>query len=130
MADYRPLAHASVMTLLKRLLSTTRMPGAGKDRIVTFGPAESRNLLVIRNGQLFSFDAVDAGGDRMSVTGLARAFSRIIAMTDALQVSDAIDPELAVNLATPPNGAQRPGAFFQYNTYYVQGIHFGIQHVY
>lgn len=71
------------MTLLKRLLSTTRMPGAGKDRIVTHGPAESRNLLVIRNGRLFSFDAVDAAGRRISVAGLARAFSRIIAMADA-----------------------------------------------
>ena len=32
----------------------------------------------------------------------------IIAMTDALQVCDAIDPNLAVNLSEPPTGQQRP----------------------
>jgi hypothetical protein len=54
----------------------------------------------------------------------------IIAMTDALQVSGAIDPELAVNLADDPTGQQRPAAILRYNTFYVQGIHFGLQYVY
>jgi hypothetical protein len=54
----------------------------------------------------------------------------IIAMTDALQVSGAIDPDLAVNLSEPPMGQQRPAAILRYNTFYVQGIHFGLQYVY
>ncbi len=54
----------------------------------------------------------------------------VIAMTDALQVSGAIDPNLAVNLSDPPIGQQRPAAVLRYGTYYVQGIHFGLQYVY
>ena len=54
----------------------------------------------------------------------------IAALTDALQVSGTIDPTLAVNLADPPLGQQRPAAAFRYNTFYVQGIHFGLQYIY
>jgi hypothetical protein len=54
----------------------------------------------------------------------------VIAMTEALQVSGAIDPNLAVNLSDPPTGQQRPAAALRYGTYYVQGIHFGLQYVY
>ncbi|WP_160148194.1 BBP7 family outer membrane beta-barrel protein [Rubripirellula obstinata] len=53
----------------------------------------------------------------------------IIAMTDALQVSGALDPNLASNLSDPALGIQSPAADFRYNTFYVQGIHFGIQYV-
>ena len=53
----------------------------------------------------------------------------IIAMTDALQVSGALDPNLASNLSDPALGSQNPATNFQYNTFYVQGIHFGIQYV-
>jgi hypothetical protein len=54
----------------------------------------------------------------------------LIAMTEALQVPGAIDPNLAVNLSASPMGAQRPAAALRYNTYYMQGIHFGLQYVY
>ncbi len=54
----------------------------------------------------------------------------IIAMTDALQVSETIDPALAVNLSDPPTGLQAPALRPRSETYYVQGIHFGLQHVY
>ena len=54
----------------------------------------------------------------------------IIAMTDSLQVSGAIDPDLAVNFATPPLGQQRPTPALRYDTFYVQGIHFGLQCIY
>lgn len=54
----------------------------------------------------------------------------VIAMTDALQVSGVIDPTPAVNLSDPPTGQQRPAALLNFETYYVQGIHFGVQHVY
>ena len=54
----------------------------------------------------------------------------IIAMQDALQVSGAIDPNLAVNLSEPPTGQQRPTSALRYDTFYVQGIHFGLQLVY
>ena len=55
---------------------------------------------------------------------------QIIAMTDALRVSGAIDPDRAVNLTVPPTGQQRPAAALRYETFYVQGIHFGLQYVY
>jgi hypothetical protein len=54
----------------------------------------------------------------------------VIAMTDALQVSGMIDPNLATNLASPPTGAQRPSPTFRHGTFYVQGIHFGLAYVY
>lgn len=54
----------------------------------------------------------------------------IIAMTDALQASGAIDPNLAVNLSDPPTGQQRPTSALRYDTFYVQGIHFGLQLVF
>lgn len=54
----------------------------------------------------------------------------VIAMTDALQPSGAIDPDLAVNLSEPPLGEQRPSDGLRYRTFYLHGIHFGLQHVY
>jgi hypothetical protein len=54
----------------------------------------------------------------------------IIAMTDAIQVSGLIDPELAVNLSDPLVGRQSPQLRLRDQTYYVQGIHFGLQYVY
>jgi hypothetical protein len=56
----------------------------------------------------------------------------VIAMTDALQPSGAIDPALAVNVsdADPPTGPQRPTAALFDRTFYVHGIHFGLQHAY
>ena len=53
-----------------------------------------------------------------------------IVMTDALQVSGAIDRDLAVNAADNPTGQQRPNAVLRYDTYYIHGIHFGLQCVY
>ena len=53
----------------------------------------------------------------------------LMAMTDALQTSRAVDPELAVNLSVPPTGQQRPALLPRYQTFYVQGIHFGLQYV-
>jgi len=53
----------------------------------------------------------------------------VIAMTDALQVSGMIDPQLAVNTSFP-NGVARPGTTFRYGTFHVQSIHFGLQYVY
>lgn len=53
----------------------------------------------------------------------------IIAMTDALRVSGALDPNLASNLTDPLVGPANPVADFRFDTFYVQGIHFGIQYV-
>ena len=54
----------------------------------------------------------------------------IIALTDALQVSGAIDPNLASNLSVPLVGREAPQSAFRFDTFYVQGLHFGIEHVY
>ena len=54
----------------------------------------------------------------------------VIAMTDAVQASDAVDAALRVNLSDPPTGQQRPAVSLGYDTFYIQGIHFGMQYVY
>ncbi len=54
----------------------------------------------------------------------------VIAMTDAIQVGTLIDPDLAVNLSDPPTGQLSPTRRAEYGTFYVQGIHFGLQYVY
>lgn len=53
----------------------------------------------------------------------------LIVMTDALQVSGAIDRDLAVDLGDPP-AAPRPAPDLRFDTFYVQGIHFGLKYVY
>lgn len=54
----------------------------------------------------------------------------LIVMTDARQLADVIDPQLASNLAANPIGAQRPTPVFRDGTFYVHGIHFGINYIY
>jgi hypothetical protein len=51
----------------------------------------------------------------------------VIAMTDALQVSGMIDRDLAVNAADTPTGQRRPSGALRFDTFYVHGIHFGLQ---
>lgn len=54
----------------------------------------------------------------------------LMAMTDALRLSGALDPNLAVNAASPAVGAQRPSPNFRHGTFYIQGIHFGLSYIY
>ncbi|TWU60869.1 hypothetical protein Poly51_11510 [Rubripirellula tenax] len=54
----------------------------------------------------------------------------IIAMTDALRVSGALDPNLASNLSDPLVGGSNPSAGLSFDTFYVQGVHLGLQYVY
>lgn len=54
----------------------------------------------------------------------------LVVMTDALRVFDTLDPELAVNSATTPTGQQRPALGVDYGTFFVHGIHFGLQYRY
>ena len=54
----------------------------------------------------------------------------IIAMTDAIRPSDALDPDLRVNLSDPLVGSARPAIEIDPETFYIQGIHFGISRVY
>jgi hypothetical protein len=53
----------------------------------------------------------------------------VIAMTDALQISGTLDPQLGVNVNYPA-GPARPAFNPTYDTFYVQSIHFGLQYVY
>ena len=54
----------------------------------------------------------------------------LLAVTDAIQPCGAIDPDLGVNLSDPFVGASRPSADLRYRTFYLHGIHFGLQRVY
>ena len=53
----------------------------------------------------------------------------LVVVTDALQVSGMIDRDLAVDLDNPP-AVGRPAGNLRYQTFYVQGIHFGLQYAY
>jgi hypothetical protein len=52
-----------------------------------------------------------------------------LAMSDALQASGMIDPDLAVN-RNPTTGPNDPSPGLRFDTYYVHGIQFGLQYVY
>lgn len=53
----------------------------------------------------------------------------LVAMTDAVRVSGTIDPDLAVNTSSvTPNDPARPSPDMRYSTFYIQGIHFGLQY--
>tara|TARA_R110002049_G_scaffold72490_6_gene187424 strand:+ start:123003 stop:124985 length:1983 start_codon:yes stop_codon:yes gene_type:complete len=52
----------------------------------------------------------------------------VIAMTDAIQPGGLIDTN--VNLADTPTGSLSPAATFNYRTFYVHGIHFGLAYIY
>ena len=55
----------------------------------------------------------------------------LVAMTDAVRVSGTIDPDLAVNSSSiTPNDPARPSPNMRYSTFYIQGIHFGLQYGY
>jgi len=49
----------------------------------------------------------------------------LVVVTDALQVSGAIDEDLQVDLGQPPT-VDRPNRGFRYDDYWVQGIQFGL----
>ena len=54
----------------------------------------------------------------------------VIGMTDAVQVSGLIDPDLASNLSDPLTEPFRPTPMFRDTSFYVHGIHFGLEYVY
>jgi hypothetical protein len=54
----------------------------------------------------------------------------VIAMSDSLQVSGMLDPQLGVNSNFPIALPARPAFNPTYDTFYVQSIHFGLQYVY
>ncbi len=53
-----------------------------------------------------------------------------IAMTDAIQPAGLIDQQLAVNLANPIDDPRRPAVRTNDKTFYVHGIHFGLEFAY
>ncbi|MDB4678793.1 BBP7 family outer membrane beta-barrel protein [Rhodopirellula sp.] len=54
----------------------------------------------------------------------------LIAVTDAIQPCGTIDPNLAVNLSDPLTGAVSPTPDLRYRTFFLHGIHFGLQRTY
>ncbi len=54
----------------------------------------------------------------------------VVAMSDALRVFRTVDPQLAVNSAPTPTGQLRPATQFSYETFFVHGIHFGLEYRY
>lgn len=54
----------------------------------------------------------------------------IVALTDAIRVSSAIDDDLGSNLSVGGAGVARPSITLDDSTFYIQGIHFGIAKVF
>ncbi len=54
----------------------------------------------------------------------------LIAMSDALQVSGALDPNGSSNLSSPLVGGINPSPGLRYDTFYVQGVHLGLHYTY
>lgn len=51
------------MSQYKNLFNSTRIPKTGKDLIEKFDPKSNKHVLVIKNGQMFTFDLLDQNGD-------------------------------------------------------------------
>ncbi|MEL7048256.1 MAG: choline/carnitine O-acyltransferase [Pseudomonadota bacterium] len=78
------------MSLLRRFLAATRMPGLKSDRLVNYGPDEAGHILVIRRGQYFIVDAITPSGEALDTATLRVQFERIIAATDANELPPAV----------------------------------------
>lgn len=70
------------MSLLRNFFSTSRMPGSAGDRLVTYGPEDSRHIIVIRRSHLFRIDVIDATGRLISPGDLFVQLERVIAEAD------------------------------------------------
>lgn len=51
------------MSQYKNLFNSTRIPRKSKDEILKSDPRTNRHIVVIKNGQFFSFDILDENGD-------------------------------------------------------------------
>lgn len=51
------------MSQYKNLFNSTRIPRKGKDEILKSDPETNRHVLVIKDGQLYTFDLLDTNGD-------------------------------------------------------------------
>lgn len=93
------------MSLLKRFFATTRVPGLERDRLLTFGPDESRHIVVIREGRMFAFDVVDANGSPLAFEDLVAQFRRVIEMADGA-ADEAPAPVAALTAVDRPTWAR------------------------
>jgi carnitine O-acetyltransferase len=59
-----------------RLFSSTRIPGASRDRLTTY--ADSRHVVVVHGGRFFALDVLDARGRTCSVASIERALGQIV----------------------------------------------------
>ncbi|MEO1204743.1 MAG: choline/carnitine O-acyltransferase [Pseudomonadota bacterium] len=78
------------MSLLKRFLAATRVPGIQGDHLVNFSPSETGHILVIRRGRFFTVDGIDDTGAAVDASTLRVQFERIIAAVDGQELPPAI----------------------------------------
>ena len=71
------------MSLMRNFFSTNRYPGADGDRMQTFPAHESRHIIVIRRGRLYSLDVIDEEGTALAPAQLMAAYQSIIAAADS-----------------------------------------------
>lgn len=78
------------MSEYPRLLASTRIPGATRDRLQR--RPESRHVVVVRNDRLYSLEVLDEGGNPYAVDDLERALRQV--------VEDTTSPGLPVGVLT------------------------------
>ena len=81
------------MDQFSKLFSTCRIPGMPKDALVTYGPDESKHVVVIRKNQFYWYDVYYEDGSILSVTDLKRQLEKIIELSDG---SIHFDPPVGV----------------------------------
>ncbi|MCI4660837.1 MAG: choline/carnitine O-acyltransferase [Neomegalonema sp.] len=81
------------MTLFKKIMASTRVPGFQTDTQVTFSPEEARHIVVMVRGRFYKIDALDASGRALSIAELAAQFQRCI---DHARAQADVPPPVAV----------------------------------
>jgi carnitine O-palmitoyltransferase 2 len=65
------------MSQYKNLFNSTRIPKKNKDEVVKFSPKENRHILVIKDGQFYTFDLLDESGNLKSPEDIYSNLSHI-----------------------------------------------------
>ncbi len=79
------------MSLLKRFMAATRMPGTKGDRIVAYPVEEARHIVVIRRGRYYEVEVLSEDDHKIAESAHLRAqFAAIIAAADAAELPPAV----------------------------------------
>ncbi|MEO1281364.1 MAG: choline/carnitine O-acyltransferase [Pseudomonadota bacterium] len=78
------------MSLLRRFLAATRVPGIKGDHLVNYAPDETGHIVVIRRGRYYKIDGLTPEGHAVDPATLRVHFERVIAAADAQDLPPAV----------------------------------------